>query len=223
MTRRKIVHLSDTHWCHREFNVGSGDILIHSGDAELVSDSKVDEFALWMQEQDFTHKIFVPGNHDVYVEEAPEDSSRIFKHRGVDMLLDNEILIDGLKFYGMPHTPQFGSWAFMGDREYMKENVQKIPMDVDILVTHGPPQYILDNPGRGPAGCEMLAHKVVAAQPILHLFGHIHEGYGTQTFMNTLFINSAVCPAYLDRVDKNAMVILMEDNKVTDFYPLEDV
>lgn len=217
----KIVHISDTHWGHKEFNVGSGDILIHSGDAELTSDAKVDEFALWMQEQDFSHKIFVPGNQDTYVGKNEEDSRRIFQHRRIEFLVDSEVSINGLKFYGMPHTPEYGVWVYMGDKEYMKKHCQMIPMDTDILITHGPPRNILDNPGRGPVGCEMLAFKSTCVQPILHLFGHIHEAYGAQSFMDTLYINSAVCPAYLDRVDKAPHVIDLKGKKIEDFYPLE--
>ncbi|OOF97211.1 hypothetical protein ASPCADRAFT_514217 [Aspergillus carbonarius ITEM 5010] len=51
---------------------------------------------------------------------------------------------------------------------------------VDIMVTHGPPYGILDQvvPGHVSVGCEHLYRAVKRARPRLHVFGHIHEGYG---------------------------------------------
>ena len=50
---------------------------------------------------------------------------------------------------------------------------------VDILITHGPPKYILDHARDGSsAGCEYLRRALCRAKPRLHCFGHIHEGHG---------------------------------------------
>ncbi|KAI9371527.1 Metallo-dependent phosphatase-like protein [Aspergillus egyptiacus] len=52
---------------------------------------------------------------------------------------------------------------------------------VDILLTHGPPHGILDFvPGAGNVGCESLYRAVERSRPALHVFGHIHEGYGAR-------------------------------------------
>lgn len=47
-------------------------------------------------------------------------------------------------------------------------------MDVDVLVTHGPPKYHLDLPAA--LGCEHLLDEVWRVQPPLHVFGHVHAG-----------------------------------------------
>ncbi|KAL9620639.1 MAG: hypothetical protein Q9160_004893 [Pyrenula sp. 1 TL-2023] len=54
---------------------------------------------------------------------------------------------------------------------------------VDIMVTHGPPMGMHDLVGGGHrteehVGCSLLQRAVRRCRPQLHVFGHIHEGYG---------------------------------------------
>ncbi|KAL9087170.1 MAG: hypothetical protein Q9165_006821 [Trypethelium subeluteriae] len=56
-----------------------------------------------------------------------------------------------------------------------------IPHGIDIMMTHGPPKYILDQPGdNSSAGCEHLRRAVCRTKPLMHCFGHIHSSYGAQ-------------------------------------------
>ena len=57
-----------------------------------------------------------------------------------------------------------------------------IPDGVDIVMTHGPPRGILDLiPSKGEhAGCEALLRAMQRVRPLMHCFGHIHEGYGVE-------------------------------------------
>ena len=64
---------------------------------------------------------------------------------------------------------------------------------MDVLITHGPPFGILDRTAAGlPQGCLELAEVVALLAPAVHLFGHIHEGYGTLTRNKTTFVNAAL-------------------------------
>jgi Icc-related predicted phosphoesterase len=48
--------------------------------------------------------------------------------------------------------------------------------------------------GQGPnAGCEELREAVRRVGPRLHVFGHIHEGYGREEHDGTLFVNASTC------------------------------
>lgn len=47
-------------------------------------------------------------------------------------------------------------------------------------MTHGPPKGILDRCPGGSVGCEHLLRPVRRAKPLMHCFGHIHEGYGIE-------------------------------------------
>lgn len=59
--------------------------------------------------------------------------------------------------------------------------------NLDIIMTHGPPKYRLDQRRlktggtQGAAlGCRHLFRAVRRARPKLHVFGHVHEGYGAE-------------------------------------------
>ena len=95
-----------------------------------------------------------------------------------------------LKVWASPFTPAFCGWAFAYPRTEDRFNAPhgKAPIPdfpgVDIVVTHGPPKGVLDLVVGGPtgdtveAGCESLARATERVRPRLHVFGHIHEGYG---------------------------------------------
>lgn len=56
-----------------------------------------------------------------------------------------------------------------------------IPDKIDIVMTHGPPKYVLDDIDMGAnAGCEHLARAIARSRPLIHAFGHIHPGRGFQ-------------------------------------------
>ena len=46
--------------------------------------------------------------------------------------------------------------------------------------------------GRG-VGCEELGKAVERVRPRLHVFGHIHEGYGVAKSGGTVFVNACNC------------------------------
>ena len=63
-----------------------------------------------------------------------------------------------------------------------------------MLITHGPPQGVLDKIYDGSAvGCEALAERLEQVQPRLHVFGHIHEDYGSRKVGNTTYVNACSC------------------------------
>jgi len=50
-----------------------------------------------------------------------------------------------------------------------------------VMITHGPPKGILDKTiRRDNVGCDHLMRAVGRCRPLLHCFGHIHEGWGTE-------------------------------------------
>ena len=73
------------------------------------------------------------------------------------------------------------------------EKWEKIPVDVDILISHSPPYSVHDRDGEGErAGCKDLLELVSERiKPRVHVFGHIHEAYGVSTNGQTIFINAA--------------------------------
>jgi Icc-related predicted phosphoesterase len=104
-----------------------------------------------------------------------------FAKAGIIYLENASTTIDGIKFWGSPHTPTFGNWAFMKKREKINLVWQNIPDDTDILIVHGPPKGILDHSYNREGvyercGCSALRkHVLNRIKPKLMCFGHIHN------------------------------------------------
>ena len=201
MKMMKITFISDTHGRHEHLTskaynniLGSGDVLVHAGDCTNVGKThEIKEFLDWFSNTDFTHKIFIAGNHDFGFEHV-HDIAPEYKDKGVHYLFDNEVVIDGVKFYGSPWQPEFYDWAFNLPRgEKLAEKWKKIPGDTDVLITHGPARGILDHTISGQlVGCEDLLNRVLEVQPKIHVCGHIHWAYGQENFFGTEFLNASV-------------------------------
>ena len=214
----RLVVLSDTHSLHASIagGVPEGDVLIHGGDF-CGSNSKVSvgAFLEWFAEQPHEHKIFIAGNHDGAFERDPEWCKAAIQDIDPSLvyLQDSGYEIDGVKFWGSPWQPEFCDWHFNLPRgPRLAEKWALIPDDTDVLITHGPPKNILDGcppfPPSGHegmpqetfhAGCEEMVKVVQRIKPKVHIFGHIHEGYGTHeqngiTFINGSNVNGAYRP-----------------------------
>lgn len=173
--------ISDLHGFQPKLD--GGDLLIIAGD--LTARDKASQmmiFCAWASRQRYRKIIVVAGNHDGCLKLNQEcgiiDDGGHFQY-----LQDSGCEFEGLKIWGSPWTPTFGDWHFMKDRgAQIKEKWDLIPIDTDILVTHGPPHGILDTigPGSEHLGCEELEKVIAAIQPKLHVFGHIHGGYGVK-------------------------------------------
>jgi len=190
----KIVCLSDTHGFHRKVRVPPGDLLIHAGDFTWLSKSQPEilDFNAWLGELPHRCKIVIPGNHEFAFEETPR-LSRVISN--ALFLVDEVVEVCGFRVWGSPLTTLYGG-AFGRSAAADRARIYSgIPQGTDILVTHGPPFGVLDRP-RGTdrnEGCRELLAAVRRIQPRLHIFGHIHGGYGTHSENGTVFVNAALC------------------------------
>jgi Icc-related predicted phosphoesterase len=188
-----VACISDTHELHRELDVPNGDILIHAGDFSMFSKSAaaILDFNEWLGELPHRRKIVVPGNHEFFLEADP---SRRRLLSNATILIDEGVEIAGLKIWGSPVTPLYGGAFGMSSPADRAKLYAKIPADVDILVTHGPPYGMLDqSPGTlQHAGCPQLLEAVTRVKPNLHVFGHIHGAHGTVSTEKTLFVNASL-------------------------------
>lgn len=210
-----IVCISDTHGAHRQINVPEADILIHAGDFSARSSiAGLTDFNNWLGNLPHRYKIVIAGNHDSLFEMA-NIFARSFLTNAI-YLQDSEVIIDHVKFYGSPWTPEFNHWAFMKQRGEMKYVWEKIPADVDVLITHGPPYGVLDKSGYKKAnmGCAYLGKAIETIRPKLHVFGHIHEGSGVEIREQTIFINAAIMNEHYKPVNE-AVLVDLRDGKVT--------
>ena len=205
--KKTITIISCTHNKHKQLNLDliESDIVIHAGDISSVGrQHEVHNFLKWFSGIPAKHKIFIAGNHDWLFAWSTKDQIKdiLQLYPSVTYLQDESIIIDGLKFYGSPWQPEFNNWAFNLPRngKELEEVWNKIPLDTDILITHGPPYGILDTTGLdwniGNLGCKKLLQRVHKVKPVIHCFGHIHGGHGTSQLHNqgidTEFINGSV-------------------------------
>lgn len=85
-----------------------------------------------------------------------------------------------LKVYASPYTPSTVSsneWGF----QYSGSHSFGIDSGIDIAITHGPPYGMMDmSAEKKRIGCPQLFAAVAKAQPRIHCFGHVHEGWGAK-------------------------------------------
>jgi predicted phosphodiesterase len=204
----RIVFISDTHDLHDRMltPVPDGDILIHAGDATGMGRMhEVATFGAWFRNLPHKNKVVIAGNHDWLFEKNLPLAKDMLNNGILGIgggkiiyLQDEAVEVEGLKIYGSPWQPAFYDWAFNLQRgEEIKRKWDLIPEGLDILITHGPPVGIHDqitpHMGSEHLGCEELLKAVERTKPKIHVFGHIHGGYGKTQYADTLFINAAIC------------------------------
>ena len=190
----KILHISDTHGCHRRLHdLPQADIVVHSGDFTMNgSEQEALDFMNWFCDLPYPQKIFICGNHDGCLYGATIDGL----DGNVHYLCNSGIEIEGLKFYGVP--------MFMGDciTDRQTRHYANIPDDTDILITHTPPFGILDFDDNINYGSEELLSRISVVRPRLNLFGHIHARHGIKVFNGITFSNGAIMNADYSNLEK---------------------
>jgi Icc-related predicted phosphoesterase len=193
---RRIVCISDTHGLHRKVIVPDGDLLIYAGDFMRtgLSLQEIVDFNAWLGELPHPYKIVVAGNHDLLFEMDPEKARAQLTNA---VYLENSgIMLGGISFWGSPITPVFPNWAFHVERGAASRKYWDcVPLGTDVLITHGPPYGTLDKREilGSRFGCKDLIQAVLRVKPKLHVFGHVHGGYGQELGPNgTCMVNCAV-------------------------------
>ncbi|CAK3826794.1 related to phosphoesterase [Lecanosticta acicola] len=190
----RVVCISDTH--NSQPDLPPGDLLLHAGDlTEWGSFAEIQAQLSWLSAQPHTHKLIIAGNHDVLFDSAflesekerfpvKDGQTRADLDFGSVTYLQDEAkalqfpaLGRSCTIYGSPWTPKYVKSAFQYSRE---DDIwsEKIPNDVDIVLTHGPPHGHLDGSRR--SGCHYLAKAITERRPSLVVFGHIHVGHGKE-------------------------------------------
>jgi Icc-related predicted phosphoesterase len=207
-----IVAISDTHGRHDSLALPPGDVLVHAGD--LTTSGTLEDvvrFDGWLATLPHRHKIVIAGNHDFCFERDAAACRRALAH--AIYLQDEGVVVEGVRFYGSPWQPWFYDWAFNLHRgEEIRRKWDLIPNDTDVLITHGPPAGFGDlTAGNVRAGCADLLDAVRRVQPALHVFGHIHEGYGVVDDEPTTFVNASICD--LAYRPSNAPIVRLVDRR----------
>ena len=171
----RILPISDTHNRHRQLtNLPKADVIVHCGDfADNGTEDEVVDFLNWFIDLPYPYKLFVTGNHDLCLWDAPNIQNL---PDNVFFLQDRGVTIEGVKFFGIAYN----------------HSESLIPEDTDIVITHEPPIMILDESAGVNWGNAPLLKRIMEVKPRYHLFGHAHEGYGTIKQNGIVFSNASV-------------------------------
>lgn len=184
--------------------------MIHTGDStNKGTKEEILEFNKQLGRLPHKYKVVMSGNHDKYLDTISKEEVKKLFTNATHYLQDDLIEIEGIKIYGCPWMDNIRGDAFCTStgNEYLK-----IPEDVDILMTHQPPFNILDlawskrytskdvcqvcnesHQYYGHWGSTTLKNQVLKkVKPIVHIFGHVHDDYGTMVKEGTCFINTAM-------------------------------
>ena len=179
-----IYALSDLHG-HLPHVPDNHDVLVIAGDiCPVGSHSRFldqlgwfrDIFNPWLEGLNIKEKIIVWGNHDWAPERVPHLMPKISGH----VLLDNGIEIDGINFWGSPWQLRFYDWAFNLDEPEIAKKYDRIPDNIDVLISHGPPYgygdktFINQN-----VGSPSLSKTILDKNIKVTITGHIHPAYGS--------------------------------------------
>ena len=203
--------ISDTHGYHDGLRVPEAvDCVVFCGDAtnafEIAeAEREFGPFLTWFGGLAIRRKVLVAGNHDAWA--LRQNNLDALRAAGVTYLQDEAAEVGGVRFYGSPWTPTFGTWRFMKSRDKLSEIWNRIPDDCEVLVTHGPPLGILDlaDTRAGQAGQVVTVgdralrrHVLGRVRPRVHAFGHVHDSrsgrclnHGLRVVDDTRFVNAS--------------------------------
>jgi Icc-related predicted phosphoesterase len=203
----RIVLVSDTHMLHDRVNWPEGDILVHAGDMTSYGTSgELERFIDWVEHEAFYQQVvMVAGNHDrAFTRDNQRARKIVSKSIKIMYLEDSSCEIENgggsTRFYGSPWTfnnlYKDNEWAF-GQRSEpgLHDKWKMMPTGIDILVTHSPPKNILDKTySEENVGSPGLLGEVIGRiKPKVHVFGHVHEAYGTVQMDGITFVNASLC------------------------------
>lgn len=210
----RVLCLSDIHALHHAIPkhfLPPADIFLCAGDISMLGGyDEVLSFKNWLITLPYEYRVVVAGNHDLTFDLDNYDSIRHpepnmmsgHDYREVKLIISNEkniiylenqaVELLGIKVYGSPCSVKFHDWAFPVSPNQDSSWAQ-IPLDTDILITHGGPYKILDKCLNGvDDGDPALLKAVQRIRPSLSVFGHIHEAYGLEIHDGTTFINASI-------------------------------
>lgn len=210
----QVLAISDTHGLHHsiwekvleQIDPAEFDMIVHSGDISSMGETaQVMSFMEWFGNLPFKNKVFILGNHEVLIEDnQTEELIRkvASTYPNTHFLHHETVEIEGFKIFGSPYTPYFKGWAYNVDRRDLHNYWDEIPLDVDLIITHGPPFGLGDAVGYKKTmrcGDIALLNKINeilywSKKNIVHQFGHIHDSKGSyqlQDSPNIQFVNAS--------------------------------
>jgi len=194
----KIACSADWHRQHSFFDAPKADILVVAGDYDILGNEEqvfyhCQELEMQFEKLKKKYKkiFFIAGNHDFGLEKY--NYTGLFK--SATYLNDSGATYKKVNFWGSPISPNFNGWAFGKERgDELMAHWKTVPDNTNVLITHGPPYGVLDRLARSQidVGDYDLLERIKQLKKLkLHVFGHIHEGYGTEDKLGFNCVNAS--------------------------------
>ncbi len=177
---KRILTFSDIHnhggHCRRLVELSAeADLLIGAGDFGVMRHRIVETIEMLSDIDKPT--LLVPGN----AESESELRAACAQWPSATVLHGEGVELEGLQFYGIgggiPLTP-FGSWSYDFSEKQAQGLLEKY-RGGGVLISHSPPNGILDVSSRGDhLGSTAVLEALKAKVPKLLVCGHIHESAG---------------------------------------------
>lgn len=177
----KLALISDTHGLLPDPSLFEGaDLILHAGDIgpdRGVEQWIIKQFRPWYYElNDMGIEFWATyGNHDDPQKWAAVD---------LPIVVDDWLMVGDKKIWFSPWSNRFGDWHWMLDESRLTDKYRQIPVDTDIIVSHGPMFQARDQNVDGTlCGSKALRVRVRelkterVMKPLV-ICGHIHEAHG---------------------------------------------
>lgn len=193
----KVCAISDMHGNY-EFEIKPCDILFICGDIVPLRIQRnipqsikwfKREFIPWCQQQPADQIYMVAGNHDFFLEHNERNirdcllgtNITILYNESAEFADENSDRV--YKIWGSPNCHIFGDWAFMYSDECNEEMYERMPKDLDFLITHDAPygrnDVLLDGKCPWADGSHIgnipLRDILYRRNPKYHFTGHLHS------------------------------------------------
>lgn len=158
----------------------------------------------WLKKQGGMRRYLTTTDAPVIIVRGNHDFTDMGKDFGGDVFEVNEdptrtVTKLGLKIGGARGIPYIaGEWSDEMSNQQLEDTFGKLPKDLDILVTHAPPQGVLDSAGShfgDKALRSYVDRHLYGADGYkglkMHCFGHVHESRGNMKVEKTIFSNAA--------------------------------
>lgn len=191
----KVVAMSDAHWNFPFINVPDCDIFMYCGDwSGAGTMNEHIKFCNWLNGINARYKLIVPGNHDMYCYKYQDMAGSMLRGSNAILLIDKQVECLGINIYGTPWSPRFGDWGFMRSEDDLFKYFKNIPRGTHFLLTHTPPNGILDLSGTVHIGSTSLVKALRCNTVPYHFFGHNHTpGKFTNSSKTRNYFNVSVC------------------------------
>lgn len=159
------------------------------------------DFIAWCNSIACKHILLIAGNHDLIFEQTlHHEIMDIFLGTKIHYLENDEVEIDGKRFYGTPYCHIFENWAFMREDVHLKMIYDLIPENLDVLLIHDAPYGTsdiclqeTDGNDKEHLGCIPLRDAILEKKPKIVLHGHLHStNHNVELMENTKVYNVSI-------------------------------